>query len=273
MSAKAKSLVGLPATGALLLLAGILLPCPVHAFDAKDLEGVLKGGDCPGCDLSGADLFARNLANINLSGADLSRANLSLASLKSANLSRANLNRAELASSFLFGAELTQANLGQAIMDGAYLHQANLEGAILAGADLSRSYLFDANLKGTDLKGAKLHGANLSGTNLLSANLQQASIEETIYDSTTRFPSGFDVGTFSFTTIQPKSETYEQPDRGNSSLAEIHQLSLAMVILTMGVADVSSYGGSKDKDLERAAAEINQRLVKLKRETCGKDAK
>jgi len=271
MPAKAKSLVGLFATWALLLFVGGLFPSPVQAFEAKDLERVLKGGDCPGCDLSGADLFARNLANINLSGANLSRAKLSLASLKGAILSRADLSRAELASSFLFGAELTQANLSQAILDGAYLHQANLEGAILARADLSGAYLFDANLKGTDLKGAKLHGANLSGTNLMLSNLQQANVEETIYDSTTRFPSGFVVGTLSLTTIQPKSETYEPPDRSNSRLAEIHQLSLAIVILTMGAADASSYGGSKDKGLEQAAAEVNQRLMKLKRETSTKD--
>jgi uncharacterized protein YjbI with pentapeptide repeats len=128
MPAKAKSLVGLLATGALLLFVGVLFPSPVQAFEAKDLERVLKGGNCPGCDLSGADLFARNLANINLSGANLSRAKLSLASLKGTILSRADLSRADLASSFLFGAELKQANLSQAILDGAYFTKQILRG-------------------------------------------------------------------------------------------------------------------------------------------------
>lgn len=170
----------------------------------------------------------------------------------------------ELASSFLFGANFTQANLSQAILDGAYLQQANLKGAILAGADLSGAYLFDANLKGTDLKGAKLEGANLSGTNLQLSNLQRASIGETIYDQTTRFPSRFSIGDFSLTTVQPKSQIHEPPDRSNSRLAEIHQLSLARVILTMGAADASSYGGSQGKALEQAAAEVDYRPMKLK---------
>ena len=43
MPAKAKSLVGLLATWALLLFVGDLFPSPVQAFEAKDLERVLKG--------------------------------------------------------------------------------------------------------------------------------------------------------------------------------------------------------------------------------------
>lgn len=87
--AKAKSLVAVPATGALLLFVGVLHPSRAHAFEPKDLERVLQGRDCPGCDLSGADLFARNLAKLNLSRANLSGGKLSLSSLKSANLSMA----------------------------------------------------------------------------------------------------------------------------------------------------------------------------------------
>jgi uncharacterized protein YjbI with pentapeptide repeats len=272
MSSKAKSLVGLPATGALLLFLGVLLPFPVHAFDPKDLERVLKGGDCPGCDLSGADLFARNLANINLSGANLSRAKLSFASLKSGNLSRADLSNAELAFSFLVETNLTQANLSQAELNGAYLHKANLEGAILAGADLSRGHLFDANLKGADLKKAKMEGTNLSGANLERSNLDQASFSETIYDATTRFPSGFKINPSAFTIVQPKTETYEPPDRTNARLAEIHQLSFANMVLTMGAADGRSYGGCKDNTCFDLPVAVSERLARLTLETYGENS-
>jgi uncharacterized protein YjbI with pentapeptide repeats len=272
MPAKPKSLVGLPATGALLLFVGVLFTSPVQAYEAKDLERVLKGEDCPGCDLSGADLFARNLANINLSGANLSRAKLSFASLKSGNLSRADLSGAELMSSFLFGTNLTQANLSHADLNGAYLHQANLEGAILAGADLSRGHLFDANLKGADLKKAKMEGSNLSGTNLEHSNLDQASFSETIYDATTRFPSDFKLNPSAFTIVQPKTETYEPPDRTNAGLAEIHQLSFANMVLTMGAADDRSYGGCKDKTCFDLPIAVSERLERLTLEAYGENS-
>lgn len=272
IAAWAKSLIVLSVAGALTLVFEGYLPSAAIAFNPKDLERVLKGQDCPGCDLSGADLFARNLPNINLGGANLSRAKLSLANLKGANLSKADLRSVELWGSFLFGANLSQANLTQSVLGDAYLHQVNLEEAILVRADLSRSYFFDANLKSADLKGAKLDGTNLSGSNLELSNLQQAHFQDTIYDSTTRFPCGFEIARASLTTLQPKSDTNEPPDRGNSRLAEIHQLSLARLFLTMAVADASSYGGSQDRALEKASADMNERLVTLKRETHGENS-
>lgn len=249
----------------------ILFPSAAQAFDPNDRDSVLQGRDCPACDLSCADLFAKNLENINLSGANLSRAKFSLASLKGANLSRADLRGSEFSSAFWFGTNLSQANLSQAKLDRAYLQQANLEGAILAGANLSRAFFFDANLKRADLQGAMLDGANLSGTNLVLANLQQAKFDGTIYDAATRFPNGFERGRVSLTTAQSKSQNEEPPDCYNSRLAEIHQLFLERVIALMADADSSSYGGGKDQGLERAAVEVNGRLLKLKREIYGEN--
>jgi hypothetical protein len=64
--------------------------------------------------------------------------------------------------------------------------------------------------------------------------------------------------------VQSKSQTDGLPDRHNSCLAEIHQLSLARVIALMAAADSSSNGSGKDQSLERAAVEVNGRMVTLK---------
>lgn len=77
--------------------------------------------NCPGANLSQADLSRAKLSFANFSGADLTSANLSDADLASTNLSRAkltfanligaNLSRAELADAFLYGAKVNRANL------------------------------------------------------------------------------------------------------------------------------------------------------------------
>ena len=77
-------------------------------FDRQDLETVLNGGDCVGCDLSDAQLHKRNLSRLdlsssNFSGADLSNANLRDAVLRNANLSFADLSGANLRRTSLEG--------------------------------------------------------------------------------------------------------------------------------------------------------------------------
>lgn len=72
--------------------------------------------DCPGADLTRANLSKANLSYANLSGANLTLANLNGANLTSAdlsgaNLSGANLNKAHLAGTNLSGATTTAANM------------------------------------------------------------------------------------------------------------------------------------------------------------------
>jgi uncharacterized protein YjbI with pentapeptide repeats len=66
-----------------------------------------------------------------------------------------------------FRADISKAGLREALLSGAVLMEASLEGSKLQGADLT----------GADLTGAKLNGADLRGAK---------------YDSSTRWPAGFD---------------------------------------------------------------------------------
>jgi hypothetical protein len=88
-------------------------------------------GDCPRCDLRGAQLQRRDLAGADLRGADLSGA---------------SLHRAKLAGAQLDRARLTGANLNLADLKRASLVGASLEKALLYGADMAASVLIGADL-------------------------------------------------------------------------------------------------------------------------------
>lgn len=106
--------------------------------DLTQLRQLLSTGDCPNCDLRGADLVLADLENANLAGANLSGANLSQANLA--------------------GADLRGANLARATLNAANLMGANLEGADLRVADLRDAYLFAAILENTTFDYANLQG-------------------------------------------------------------------------------------------------------------------
>lgn len=71
--------------------------------------------NCIGARLSGSNLQALQLANINFSGADLSYANLQYANLENATLSDANLQGTNLSNADLLGANTNGADIGSAI--------------------------------------------------------------------------------------------------------------------------------------------------------------
>jgi uncharacterized protein YjbI with pentapeptide repeats len=181
----------------------------------------------PIIDLAGASLFGTNLTRTNLAGADLSGADLTRAQLTLAQLSEVNLEGADLTGAYIESAELTHANLAGADLTGtnladADLKNANLAGALLLvsnmeGADLGGANAAGANLKGANLKRAKLANANLTGANLSDtdlggafmlvanlssvdlkganlehANLKGAKLVDVIFDSSTKWPAGFD---------------------------------------------------------------------------------
>src|SRR5262249_53082396 len=71
------------------------------------------------------------------------------------------------------------------------LRGANLTGAKLRGARLYCTLLERADLRGADLQGADLRGSGLGAT-VGAAMLEGADLTEALYDSTTRWPLGFD---------------------------------------------------------------------------------
>ena len=181
----------------------------------------------PVIDLSGASLFGVNLTRTNLAGADLSGADLTRAQLTLSQLSEANLEGADLTGAYIEGAELMHTNLAGADLTGTNLADADLKNANLAGAlllvsnlegtDLGGANATGANMKGANLKRAKLANANMTGANLSDtnlagafmlvanlsnadlkganlehANLKSARLVDVSFDSTTKWPAGFD---------------------------------------------------------------------------------
>lgn len=105
-------------------------------------------GDCPGCNLAGADLKEARLEGANLEGANLRGADLRYANLKRARLQNADLSGARLNHANLPGADLRGANLNRADFSGANLLLADLTGTSREGTTLTNAYL--ENTKGLE---------------------------------------------------------------------------------------------------------------------------
>lgn len=118
----------------LLIAAGaisIISASAAEAFDQGQYQSLKNGqGDCPWCDLSGADLTNVKLSGVDLGGADLTEANLSGAALTEVDLTGADLT----------GAVLTGADLSGTDLTGADLDQVDLSATVLEGAKLEKAY-------------------------------------------------------------------------------------------------------------------------------------
>ena len=133
----------------LVLLLGAL------AANASDQEvmRLLATGQCPRCDLRGADLVHADLQGANLRGAQLQGANLSRA-----NLSGANLQGADLRQASLVGANLSGSQLQHIHVDGTDLREADLQGAQVTPEALRGSNREAAkNLPAGALTASELH--------------------------------------------------------------------------------------------------------------------
>lgn len=151
--------------------------------DASPVQRFLAGlsNDCPGCDLSGADLRRRDLTDAKLRGANLTRAVLHRANLRNADLSGATLAEANLNA-----ADLTLAKFTDAKLAGAQLYavrgsrpdfsRAELSGARLGDLELRQASFTGATLVKVDLGGARLNDADLSSTVLTGSYFYRASL-------------------------------------------------------------------------------------------------
>ena len=77
-------------------LSVLLLHTSAWTFNEGDLKKFQALGDCPKCDLSGADLTGADLTGADLTKADLTGVNLREATLTGANLEEATLTGARL---------------------------------------------------------------------------------------------------------------------------------------------------------------------------------
>lgn len=85
------------------------------AENPDHMRQLLRTGDCPGCDLSDANLEGLNLSGANLQAANLSGTNFQQTQLLNSNMMAANLSDAVLVASDLSGANLEDANLSNVI--------------------------------------------------------------------------------------------------------------------------------------------------------------
>jgi uncharacterized protein YjbI with pentapeptide repeats len=142
-----------------------------NAYNPADLKTLIATNKCIGCDLSGADLSRKKLANADLQAANLVGANLSAANLTGAKLGGANLT----------GANLTKTNLTGAVLQAASLIDVNFTNTNLTRTDLSYANLVNTNfskavLSNTDLAGANLALADFTGANLSTTSLERANL-------------------------------------------------------------------------------------------------
>ncbi len=160
----------------LLILIGLNL-------DTGSLHQIMKHVSFAGADLRDGVLRGADLSGINLSEADLSSAIFDSADLAGANLSYANLwgaiiSKAKLTGTDLTRADLQWANLNQADLKGADLREANLYSVQMRNADLSGSVMKWTNLTGAFLNEANLAGADMFRTTLVRAQLTGAILSE-----------------------------------------------------------------------------------------------
>jgi len=129
------------ASSGVLLIAALFAAAGQRVLASdQSLLRLLETGQCPKCDLRGADLVHAQLPHANLQGALLQGANLSRA-----NLAGANLNGADLRQASLMGANLSQSSLMNTLLEGADLSEADFQGARV-GAGALRSANLEAAL-------------------------------------------------------------------------------------------------------------------------------
>ena len=118
-------------------------------------------------------------------------------SLAHQNLSRANLSGADLQGMSLVFANLSGADLSGANLTHTFFNGANLSGANLSGANLTQTRFLLTNLQGVSLRHTDLRSTVPMGADLLRANrlgwagLEPANFTGACYDTSTRWPTGF----------------------------------------------------------------------------------
>ncbi len=162
---------------------------------AQFIAGLVK--DCPGCDLSGADLRRHDLTGADLSGAKLVATNLHRAILRGVNFTNADIERSDLNLADITQTNFTGANLTNTMLFGARGGSTDFTGANMtsikagsievrqakmAGVNLTQGDLGQARLNGADLTGATLEGAYFFQASLIKATLAGVKASETAFN-------------------------------------------------------------------------------------------
>lgn len=127
-------------------------------------------------------------------------------SLRRIDLSGADLAGASFADCDLTGAHLRKANLRGVILDRATLVHADLSAADLRGTSLDGADLADCDLTRADLRGADLGGVR---------NVSACALRNATFDSSTRWPRGFDARSAGAIASRRPSTDHEEGDGGH----------------------------------------------------------
>ena len=135
-------------------------------------------------------------AEPSLAAAELAGLPLHGAVLRGLDLEQVDLENRDLCGADLRDARLLGANLSGADLRGANLEGAHLDGADLSGADLRHARLATATIGITNFRAADLRGADFVGRGtrrvLWNIGMGAADFRGACYDSSTRWPAGFD---------------------------------------------------------------------------------
>jgi uncharacterized protein YjbI with pentapeptide repeats len=141
--------------------------------------------------MSGVDLSALDLSDVNFRGADLSGANLTSSTLLGTNFAGAQLVGATLTDTVSFEANFGGANLSGVIAEraklencnlyGAHVESANFEFAELRRADFTRCSAKRANFRDANLVGAALVEAFFNHADFTRANLEKADLASAVF--------------------------------------------------------------------------------------------
>jgi uncharacterized protein YjbI with pentapeptide repeats len=141
------------------------------AFEPEAFDQLLQTGNCPRCDLSGADLRRLNLSGANLEQANLTKANFYESTLDNADLSgadltgaylagvsaiAANFNSAKLDQSIIYNSDSSGASMYGTLFGSAYIEDSQFINTLLVAADLSEAFLVSSNFEGAILCGAEM---------------------------------------------------------------------------------------------------------------------
>ena len=174
--------------GSVVLVAGMLtVPAVLSTTTSASADAVINGctivsnptatnfTNCPGIDLSTADLSGVDLSYADLAGATFATCNFFAVTCSAANLTGAILTDANLSKSVFF-ALTTVPPPGSGPASGvALLNDANLSGADISGANMESGQLASANMTGVNATGTNLGFSNFTDANLTDADLTNAT--------------------------------------------------------------------------------------------------
>ena len=189
---------------------------------AKLRRDIGMSNDLGYADFSGTQVAAAYFRNRRLCGAKFSRAKFARADFTGADLTDARLTAGNFRNSVFDGACMVGAGLYGAILSGCSFRSCQLVRASLVNADLRHSDLRGANLKGADLRGADLRFAVLydPGRGVESGSAQSVQFEDTWYDNTTKWPTGFIIIDGAMGLVNQPESAREVPKGGQLSVEE-----------------------------------------------------